>query len=295
MREQKQKFPIIFPIVSTLIVITFSYLINKNLILSSIYGFATLILLVVYSFAKIKLQQSNKIRKMESVFPDFLQLVSSNLKAGITIEKALISSSRKEFAPLDTEINQLGKDIITGRQITRAMKDMSLRINSKKITKTINLLISGIKSGGDVATLLEETSTNLREREFVEKKSASNVLMYLIFIFFATSVGAPVLFALSTVLVDVMTQILSNIPAIDTSFSVPFSLTSISVSSTFILYFSIVFLITTNILGSLVMGLVRKGEEKEGMRYMLPMVCISVVTFLLVRIFLSGYFSNLIG
>src|SRR4030042_1953205 len=115
----------------------------------------------------------------------------------MTIDKALLLSSRKEFAPLDEEILLLGKEIITGKEIMQALHDMSLRIKSDKIRKTLELVISGIRSGGNISILLEETAVNMRERNFIEKKSASNVLMYVIFIFFAVAIGAPLLFGLS--------------------------------------------------------------------------------------------------
>ena len=232
---------------------------------------------------------------MESVFPDFLQLMASNLRAGITIDKALLLSSRKEFAPLDIEINQLGKDLVTGKQIDNALKEMAERINSESIKKITSIIISGIRSGGDIAVLLEQTAINMKERNFVEKKSASNVLMYVIFIFFAIAVGAPVLFALSSVLVEVLTNILSNLPSLESSVSLPFTLTKITISVNFITYFSLIFLIMTDILGSLVIGLVRMGEEKEGMKYVFPLILISVTIFFVVKYFLLSYFSGLVG
>jgi pilus assembly protein TadC len=70
---------------------------------------------------------------MEEVFPDFIELVSSNLRAGMTVDKALLLSSRKEFSPLDIEILRLGKDILTGTYINIALTNMAKRIKSEKI------------------------------------------------------------------------------------------------------------------------------------------------------------------
>jgi len=56
--------------------------------------------------------------KIETVFPDFLQLVASNLRAGITVDRAMLLSARPEFAPLDKEILQSGRDISTGKPIS---------------------------------------------------------------------------------------------------------------------------------------------------------------------------------
>jgi len=172
---------------------------------------------------------------------------------------------------------------------------MAQRINSEKIHKTIRLIVSAIKSGGNMSVLLEETAVNMRERNFIEKRAASNVLMYVIFIFFATAIGAPALFGLSSVLVEVLTNILSTIPVVETTTAttnLPFTLTKVSVSTTFITYFSLIFIITIDILGSLVLGLISKGDEKAGVKYIIPLISIGIFTFFIIRIVLLNYFSG---
>ncbi len=243
-----------------------------------------------------KMKGAKRIKKMEESFPDFLELMSSNLRAGMTIDKALLASSREEFAPLDAEITKLGKDIATGKNIERALKDMADRINSERMRKTLLVIISGIKAGGNLATLLEETAVQTRERGFVEKRAASNVLMYVIFIFFALAIGAPVLFGLSAALVGIITQLLATIPPMEgTTMNLPFTLTKVSISPEFITGFSLVFLIMTDILGSLVLGSVSKGEEKAGAKYIVPLIIISLAIFFIVKTTLLSYFSGFLG
>lgn len=270
-------------------------IITKNALEAGIWGVSSAALLIGMQLAKQSLEKTNRIKKIEAAFPDFLDLVSSNLRAGMTVDKALLTSSREEFAPLDKEIMQLGKDLVTGKQIEQALKEMGERIQSEKINKTLALLITSIRSGGNLATLLEETAVNVKERNFLEKKASSNVLMYVIFIFFAIAVGAPALFALSSVLVQILSTILGQLPDIPVQSQLPFALTKITVSPEFVKYFAILFIMITNILGSLVLGTVSKGEEKEGVKYILPLTLISLTVFFLVRIGLSGYFSELLG
>jgi Flp pilus assembly protein TadB len=248
-----------------------------------------------YFYAKRKLKISENLRKMEDVFPDFISLMASNLRAGMTIDQAMLTSSRDEFAPLDKQIVQVGKDIITGKKINVALEDMAKRIKSDKIKKTVNLITSGIRAGGNLSILLEETASNMRERAFVEKRAASNVLMYVIFIFFAVSIGAPLLFGMSTVLVEILTNIMSSLPTDQTTVNLPFALTKINISVNFVIYFSLVFLVVTDILASLVLGLVSKGDEKEGFRYTIPLIICSLSVFFISRIVLSRYFVNVFG
>ncbi len=265
-----------------------------QLLSSFVFSF---LLFNVYFILKNSFENSLRIRKMEDVFPDFIELMASNLRAGMTIDRALLLSSRKEFSPLDIEILALGKDILTGKEINVALLAMADRIKSDKISKTIIVINSGIKSGGNLAIILEQTAANMRERGFIEKRAASNVLMYLIFIFFAVAVGAPALFALSSVLVEILSSILGNIPQVEAStrIGLPFTLSSINVSIEFIIYFSMVFLFMINVLASLLLGLVSKGEERAGARYILPLTVLSLTVFFVVRTFISSRFSGLLS
>jgi len=292
----KKIIPIIF-IISLLIGVA-AFFFTKKWVNSLVSFLIIFVLSSIYIFIKAKLRESEKIKKMEAAFPDFLQLMSSNLRAGITVDRSLLLSARKEFAPLDKEITRLGKDLVTGKKIEEALQDMSKRIKSEKIGKVITLLISGIKSGGNLSVLLEETSASMRERGFVEKRAASNVLMYVIFIFFATAIGSPILFGLSSVLVVVLSDILSTIPDISTTatnINLPFTLSQINIPLNFIVYFALAFMIAIDILGSLVLGLVSKGEEKEGMKYVVPLIAISVTVFFTIRILLLSYFSDFLS
>src|SRR3989344_5518811 len=260
------------------------FLISRSLLGLLISIIAFFLLVEFYFIIRARLKRAADIKKMEDSFPDFIELMSSNLRAGMTIDKALILSSRKEFAPLDKEVFSLGKDIITGREVSRALKDMADRIGSEKIHKTVNLIISGIRSGGNLSILLEETATNMRERNFVEKRAASNVLMYVIFIFFAVSIGAPLLFGLSSVLVEILTRILSSFPEAQSATSnLPFSFTQINITVNFIIYFSIIFLTVIDFLASLILGLVNKGQEREGFKFTIPLIVMSISVFFITR------------
>lgn len=283
-------------VVASIIIGIGAYYITGSAKTSLITLVSSVAILSVSYYANGKMGLAKKIKKMEDAFPDFLELMASNLRAGMTIDKALLASSREEFAPLDLEIMKLGKDIATGKNIERALKDMAERINSEKIRKTLLVIISGIKAGGNLAALLEETAIHTRERGFVEKRAASNVLMYVIFIFFALAVGAPVLFGLSAALVQIITNLLATLPPIESAnIQMPFTLTQISISTTFVTYFSLVFLIMTNVLGSLVLGSVSKGEEKAGIKYIAPLIILSVSIFFIVRQVLLTYFADFLG
>jgi len=261
--------------------------------ISMLYSLLVFVFLNLFFYFRVSLKASSRIKKMEQIFPDVISLMASNLRSGITIDRSFMLSARPEFAPLDQEIFKTGREITTGKDVTYAFMNMAKRIDSEKITKTIILITSGIKSGGNISDLLEQTASNMKEKEFIEKKAASNILMYVIFIFFAVSVGSPVLFSLSNVLVGIIINLVAHIPSTGTTqLNLPITFGSISITSNFIMYFSIIFMIFTDLISSLVIGLVNKGESKAGLKFFIPLVVLSLTIFFVIRLVLSQFLGG---
>lgn len=284
---------LIFGFICSFLLSTIFYFFGSNSLFVLIFSFI-IIELIIYFI--ISLKASSRIKTMENCFPDFVQLMASNLRAGMTIDKAFLSAARPEFTPLDKEIMETGREIMTGQDIVTALKNMQNRINSEKIKKTLYLIMSGLKAGGNISILLETTSSNMKEKEFLEKRASSNVLMYVIFIFAAIGFGAPLLFGLSSILVDVLIQLTSQMPeATTSSINMPITFTEIGLKPEFMLYFSIIFLLSISLISTLVIGLVNKGKEKEGLKYFIPLALASLAIFFLIRIFFSGFIAQIFG
>ncbi|HLC98881.1 MAG TPA: type II secretion system F family protein [Candidatus Nanoarchaeia archaeon] len=230
----------------------------------------------------------------DSILPDALQLMASNLRTGITIEKALFMAARPEFGPFKKELDRVGKEIAMGKDITMALRDLSSRIKSEKLEKTIYLIISGIKSGGELAQLLERTAQDLRDQEIMDKKIRASIGMYKIFIFIAIGFAAPFLFSLSSMVVEILSKTFSEI-SIPKGGAIPLSLSSVSISIDFIKIFSLVFIITSCILGSLVLGLISKGRKKDGAKYIIPLVILSVAIFFVIRFAMTMLLGGVFG
>lgn len=260
---------------------------------SFFYPLIVFIVLQIFFLFRLSLKASARIKKMEITFPEVISLMASNLRSGITIDTSFLLSARPEFDPLDKEILEAGKEISTGKDIVFALKSMSDRIGSEKISKVILLIISGLRAGGNISDLLEETAKNMREKEVLEKKTASTTLMYVIFIFFAVSVGAPALFGLSSVLVEIIINLASKMPDLsNVQTTMPFTLTQVSISLNFVIYFSLLFITVTDFISCFVIGLVSKGEGKAGLKFFIPILVISMTLFFAIRQILSGLILN---
>ena len=278
--------------VSLSLALMFSRVINFPLLLLAAIIFLSLEF-IVYFF--LLMSSDAKARVVEIVLPDALQLMASNLRAGLTIDKALILSARPEFGPLQDEINQIGKEVTMGKELEEALLEMKNRIKSEKLEKTVLLIVAGLKSGGQLAKLLEQTARNLREQAFVDEKIRSNVMMYVIFVFVAVGIGSPFLFGLSSFLVEVLTRTLSSVTLPDASVasSIPISFSEVSISVSFVVNYAVTFLITSSIMGSMIIGLISKGKEKDGAKFIPLLIALTLGLFFLVRIGMRSLLGGL--
>jgi len=276
--------------------LTFSLLIGRLVnvpFLVLLFFFFILFLLMVYFYITLRIDA--KARFIEELLPDALQLMSSNLRAGYTTDKALLLSARPEFGPLRDEINRVGKEITMGKDIDEALLEMTKNVRSKKLKKTIMLIVTGIKSGGELASLLDQTAKNLRQEKFVEEKIRSNVMMYVVFISSAIGFGAPLLFGLSSFLVEVLTTNIAaiEIPQTTVASAMPIKFSTVGITIGFVKMYSIVSLVTSSVLGSFILGLIGKGEEKRGIKYIPILILMSLSMFFFVRFVIKNMLGGL--
>ncbi|MDP3919013.1 MAG: type II secretion system F family protein [Nanoarchaeota archaeon] len=257
-------------------------------------GLAIFFLVNASAYLWVSLLVDKRTRIIEDFLPDALFLVSSNLKAGMTPDKALLLGSRPEFGPLKSEIDLVGKKVALGKNIGSALMDMTDRVPSKRLLRAVELINSGLNSGGSLATLLESTASHLKDQFLVDKKIKAGVSMYIIFIFAAAAVITPVLLGLSSVLVEILRSSLSQLEIPTTVAStLPIKGAEVTITSKFLISYIITFLVVNNFMAAMLLGLIAKGKQKEGIHYYIPMVLLAIPIFLLVSYIASKSLGGL--
>ena len=236
-----------------------------------------------------------KARVIEESLPDALQLMTSNLRAGMTPEKALLLSARPEFGPLKTEIDIVGKKVALGKSIAHALTEMAARVRSKRLERAVELITSGLQSGGNLANLLDTTSNTLREQYLVDKKIKAGVTMYVMFIFSIAAFISPIVLGLISFLVEVLQASFSSVDIPDGIGSLPINIGQVSISPEFLVAFLISFIIINAFMASLLLGLISKGKQRQGIKYFIPMSVIAIPLFFIVRISIRNLFGGLFG
>ncbi len=233
---------------------------------------------------------------VESILPDALQLMAANIKSGFIPSRAMLLSARKEFGPLSDAIKQAGKEMMTGKSLQEALSTIPKTIKSTVLDNTISLIIRGVRSGGQLVALFEETAIDIRRKESIKKEVKANILMYGIFIGFAGCVGAPALYALSSYLVTTISR-LGSVAQVPDEFQSRLPLMKfgqIDISGDFLFWFSIAAIVITTLFGGLIIGIIDSGKERSGIKYMPIMMLIGLAVFLIGRIVVTSMFGTLI-
>lgn len=277
-----------------------AFLISLFIIIFIDFSFIILVIgifLLIQSsvYAYLVLSADAKARFVESILPDVLQLMSSNLRAGHTIDRAFILAARPEFGQFKDEINHVAKEIATGKELDAALLELGSRVRSEKLAKTVQLINSGVSAGGEISDLLQHIASNLRQQRLVDERIRSSVLVYVIFIFSAIGFGAPMLFSLSSFLIEVITDVFSKveIPTEGVGTQIPISFSQVAVSTTFVNTYTIVSMIITSIMGSLILGLISKGNEKEGLKFLPILIILTITLFFTIKFLIAGLLSGL--
>ncbi len=243
-------------------------------------------------------------KQVQKFLPDVLELISSNIKSGLTAERSLFASARPEFGVLSEELKSASKEIMSGKRMEDALMELPTKIKSSALERSIWLLVQGIKSGGEIADLLEQLSSDLREENAMQDEIGANISMYIILIFAAAVIGAPLLFGISSIIVGILVEQTGNITISPEQIEEYSSMSSIgrfiglptvNITESFIVDFSVIALIVTAIFASLTVGAMAAGSEKEGVKYIPILLIGSLGLFFVIRIFLSGALEGVAG
>ena len=232
----------------------------------------------------------------ESVLPDALQLMSANIRSGLTPDKALLFSARPEFGVLEKEIKRAASKAVAGEPIEDSLLSLGDRIKSRIINRTFALIVEGMKKGGEIASLLEQTSEDIRDLKLLKKEISAQVGMYAIFIFIAIGFAAPLLFAFSSHLVTTMSIIGSELnvdEATDFAAVGPLRIGLVRISPDFLRSFSLVTLSFSSVFGSLLIGLLQEGKEMAGVKYIPIIFGLNMAIYFVTRIVLAGLMGTI--
>lgn len=273
----------------------FFILIGHGIFTALISGVVVFLTIIFGAYTWLFLSAINRIKKIEDLLPDFLALMASNIKSGLTPDRAFLLSARKEFGPLAEEIDIAAKETIAGTSFADAFMNMTHRIDSEMFAKTVRLIVEGVNSGGNLGNLLEDTSLDLRRFKSIRKDVSATVLVYELFIFAAVGFGGPLLYSVAYFLIDMVSKIRSNLH-INTDISAQMPMmhgtTALNLGSVFI--FAIAAIGVTVFFGALTAGSIVNGKESDGIKYIPILGIVAYAVFFIGLAFLNMVLGGMV-
>ncbi len=211
--------------------------------------------------------------KLETALPDFLTLVASNIKAGMTLDQAMWYSAKPEFGLLSTEVKAVIKSSFSGESLESTLDKLGGRFDSKVFKRTILLLKQATATGGELTNVLERTSDDVRNTIIMKKEIAASLVLYEIFVLFASVIGTPFLFAVASKLISVFEKIAPQAGSLEGTSGGPFTVFSsvkfsgAVISSADFFWFSVPTIFVTALVSSFIVSAIRTGSKSQGMKY----------------------------
>ena len=254
---------------------------------------AAFFILVIYFYLDLRIYK--RTRRMEDLLPDFLQVVSSNLKAGMSFENALWAAIKPNFSVLANEMAEVSKKVMTGYDISQALAELGQKYNSAMLRRSLDLMISEFEGGGSIADLIDRIAENLKETKSLKEDISASVFAYTIFIGALVIVISPLLFSLSFHLLLVILNFVSKLavasPSTGTSFPIKFN--EIAVDPVSFKYFSVAAITIISFFSSLIVSIVEKGNVKSGLKYIPIFLIGSLIMYYIFTTILSFVFGSL--
>jgi len=241
-------------------------------------------IMLVYFY--VDLQIYLRTKKMEDMLPDFLQVVSSNLKGGMSFENALMGAIKPRFSILANEMAEVSKKVMTGHDVGVALSELGEKYNSPMLRRSIDLMISELESGGKISDLIDNMVKNIKETKALKEEISASAISYIIFIAAIVIVISPLLFSLSFHLLKIILSFASRLAGAATG-NLPFSVSSIQVDPNSFRYFSMAAIATIAFFSSLIVSIVEKGSVKSGLKY--------IPIFMIGSLVLYWVFMNVLG
>lgn len=176
-----------------------------------ISGIIAVVLLMIYVFIMYypQIKEKNSYSDMNQNLPYALRHMGIELKSGKGLHDCFLTIRNSNYGSLSNEFNRVLEEIKFGKSTEDSLLEMSERVGSDGLTRTIHQIIGALRVGGNVANNLEIIAKDISFEMQIKLKEYSQKLNSFILIYTFIAILAPVislimLMAGSTVMGDII-------------------------------------------------------------------------------------------
>ncbi len=255
-----------------------TYLLKLETINLIYFFFTSFFITAVFNYFLFDYLFEQKKTKLESFIPDML-LTASIFSTHNTIEEIISFIAKENYGLLSEEFSKAKNEISKGENIETALTNISKRINSPTLTRTINLLVWGYKSGVNTSELFNETAEDILETKAILNERNATTLIEKYTLLIAGGILVPLILGL------IVKMVLNlNIPTIE-GFELGLTQTKRIALLNAALTSNQLYIIEFSFISSYFIALM-EGNQKKVILYSLFLVPLSFIVYNLIQFFL---------
>lgn len=229
--------------------------------LDHIIVFATLIAIIPYSIDTYI--QKKRLKSRELAFSEFLFKLSELMRGGVDPIKGVVNLSRTDLGALTDNVRDAAAAMVLGHSFEDSMNRLSKSLNSRLVSKYIDVVVQAAYTGGNVADLLLRTSEDMRAVINLEREKEATLKQYVVIFYLAQGIIIMLTYILSTSLLPLIQgvgmEMLGGNGLSDINFERGF--------------FHMILL--NGFFGGLIVGVITEGEVKHGLKHTAVLLILS--------------------
>lgn len=166
-----------------------------------IAAFIVLGIPLIYKYGEYR-----QIKKIEVLFPKYLNDISENISTGMTLPQAMKAATRNDYQELSSYVKDLYAKVQWGVPLEKVLADFAKRTGSKTMKRNVQTIIEAHRSGGTIDTILKSVAQSLQELERIKKERSSSIYAQMVNGYLIYVVFLGVMIGLSTILVPAFTR-----------------------------------------------------------------------------------------
>ena len=167
--------------------------------------------LMLYFFMKMypQMKQKRNYADLNQELPYALRHMGIELKSGKGLHDTLVTVANADYGSFSRELTRVLEQVRYGESTENALLDMSNRVNSEGLSRSVQQIVGTLRVGGNLAHSLEVIADDISFDMRVKLKDYSQRLNAFILIYTFAAILAPVillimLMAASTVMGDII-------------------------------------------------------------------------------------------
>jgi tight adherence protein B len=115
--------------------------------------------------AYVKIKKQRYIKEYYAGLAGFLESVTSNLKAGLSMVKSFQVVAGRDSGPVGAEMGIVLKKVELGKSMQEALQELAEKIPLKENEIIISAINTALETGGNITEVLENILDTIRKRE----------------------------------------------------------------------------------------------------------------------------------